>query len=84
MHYKIAGESHSRNECDVLKSSKFKANDIVSNPQIVATIRCFLTKEYDEDNWNEFMQLESHLDMRRNTRIWNFYESKVVDVRNFK
>lgn len=76
----VIGDGHPRAECDALKSSKFEAADIVKNPQIVMPIRCLLTKEYNDEAWKNLMQLEAHLDQRKDTPIWTLYENSVRKV----
>lgn len=43
-------------------------------------LRCFLVRKYNPQKWDEFIQLEPHLDKRRNTWIWNMHKVGVQKV----
>ncbi|KAJ8959639.1 hypothetical protein NQ318_021826 [Aromia moschata] len=61
---------HSEKECAALKDAKIEGNVLAENSQLIHPLRCLLFQKYKSKVWNTMMELESHLERRRNTPVW--------------
>lgn len=72
---------HSEDECNLFKTNaKLTTEDLITNCQIVMPLRCILLKNYRPILWQTLMELESHLDKRKDTPIWRKHKVHVEDV----
>lgn len=54
---------------------------MVQNVGSLLALRAFMKRTVDTQAWQEFMQLETHLQERKGTSIWEFSKN-TVRVRN--
>ncbi|KAJ0174531.1 hypothetical protein K1T71_009639 [Dendrolimus kikuchii] len=70
---------HNTKECDFFRNLKLTKGlhpmTMVQNVGSLLVLRAVLKKEADPKAWEEFMQLETHLEERRGSAIWEFYDS---------
>jgi hypothetical protein len=50
---------------------------MVQNVGSLLPLRAILKRDSDPRAWEEFMKLETHLDERKNSNVWEFYENTV-------
>ncbi|CAG4960141.1 unnamed protein product [Parnassius apollo] len=77
---------HSQSECDFFRTLKLTKGlnpmTMVQNVGSLLVLRVVLKKDFDKAAFEEFMQLETHLDMRRNTCVWKFCENTAKFIRS--
>lgn len=79
---KFSGSRHTQSECKTLmRHGEINAIDFLKCPEIVMPLRCLLLREYDRNNWDRFLEMEAHMEQRRDTGIWKLHK-KVENVRN--
>ncbi|CAK1555740.1 unnamed protein product [Leptosia nina] len=72
---------HTKSECDFYR--ELKLNDglnpmrMVQNVGSLLALRAFLQKRSNTKGWEEFIKLETHLDQRRNSSVWEYYQNTV-------
>ncbi|XP_045488401.1 uncharacterized protein LOC111001641 isoform X2 [Pieris rapae] len=70
---------HVQKECDFFRELKLNINmspiKMVQNVGSLLTLRALLQR--DNKLWDDFMKLETHLDQRRNSSVWEYYQSTV-------
>ncbi|GBP68547.1 hypothetical protein EVAR_53965_1 [Eumeta japonica] len=74
---------HDEEECSLFLKYKEKglsAMKMVQNVNGLGVLRAVLKKQRDPRGWRDFMELESHLDQRRNTNVWDCNENTVKGV----
>lgn len=74
------GRFHNDLECQQLKDSHLKGEDIVNNEQIIFPLRILLLKFYNPEKWSHIMKLEPHMNFRRDTPIWRRHKIVVEDA----
>ncbi|XP_044759649.1 SET domain-containing protein SmydA-8-like isoform X2 [Coccinella septempunctata] len=74
------GEFHSEGECRELGGLNLKPSFLVKNHEVITVLRLLLKRKYSKQEWDEINQLESHLEDRRNTPIWQNCENLVEKV----
>lgn len=78
-------EWHTEKECNFFKSVKLLNGlhpmTMVQNVGSLLALRAFMKRTVDTQAWKEFMQLETHLQERKGTSIWEFSKN-TVRVRN--
>ncbi|KAJ8715187.1 hypothetical protein PYW08_005168 [Mythimna loreyi] len=77
---------HSDMECDFFRSVKL-ANGLhpmtmVQNVGSLLVLRAFMKRTLDAQAWDEFMQLETHLEERKGTSVWEFSENTVKFIQS--
>ena len=75
---------HTSAECDILREAAEKYSLTLSdNSQIILPLRCLLQLRNSpaDPKWVSFLEMESHVEERRNTLIWRDHQLNVVDVR---
>lgn len=50
---------------------------MVQNVGSLLVLRAILKRKTDTEKWEEFLKLESHMEKRIGTSIWEFYENTV-------
>ncbi|XP_026746333.1 SET domain-containing protein SmydA-8-like [Trichoplusia ni] len=72
---------HTERECNFFKSVKLLNGlhpmTMVQNVGSLLALRAFMKRTVDTQAWQEFMQLETHLQERRGTSIWEFSKNTV-------
>ncbi|KAM3965853.1 SET domain-containing protein SmydA-8 [Aphomia sociella] len=72
---------HTNTECDFFRTLKL-ANGLnpmtmVQNVGSLLVLRIMLKKKTNPQAWEEFLQLETHLEERNNSSIWQYYQNTV-------
>ncbi|KAI8439615.1 hypothetical protein MSG28_013340 [Choristoneura fumiferana] len=74
-------EWHNQAECDLFRSLKVTKGlnpmTMVPNVGALTALRALLKRDSDPEGWAEFMQMETHLDQRRNTGVWVYHQNAV-------
>ncbi|XP_045524983.1 SET domain-containing protein SmydA-8-like isoform X1 [Pieris brassicae] len=77
---------HVQKECDFFRELKLNINmspiKMVQNVGSLLTLRALLQR--DNKSWDNFMKLETHLDQRRNSSVWEYYQSTVNFISELK
>lgn len=76
---------HSSVECNIMKEAAMKYSlTLADNSQIMLPLRCLvqLRNSPTDPKWVSFLEMESHIDKRRDTLIWRDHQLNVVDVRD--
>ncbi|CAG4991158.1 unnamed protein product [Colias eurytheme] len=72
---------HVQKECDFFRELKLNSGlspiKMVQNVGSLLALRVVLQKNNNPKGWEEFIKLETHLDKRRNSSVWEFYENTV-------
>ncbi|KAI5638445.1 hypothetical protein NE865_08910 [Phthorimaea operculella] len=72
---------HTKSECDVFRTLKLTKGlnpmTLVQNVGSLTVLRALLKRTSDRKAWDEFMQLETHLEERKGTGVWQYYEATV-------
>ncbi|XP_073961830.1 SET domain-containing protein SmydA-8-like [Choristoneura fumiferana] len=72
---------HNQAECDLFRSLKVTKGlnpmTMVPNVGALTALRALLKRDSDPEGWAEFMQMETHLDQRRNTGVWVYHQNAV-------
>ncbi|XP_053610807.1 SET domain-containing protein SmydA-8-like isoform X2 [Plodia interpunctella] len=75
---------HSKSECEFFRTLKLTKGlspmVMVQNVGSLIVLRALLKKTTDPQTWQEFMQLETHLEERKNSSVWEFYENTVTFI----
>ncbi|KPJ18665.1 Protein msta, isoform A [Papilio machaon] len=70
---------HSEFECDFFKTLKLKRvvnpMTMVQNVGSLLVLRAVLKKDIDKIAWQEFLHLETHLNERKGTSVWEYCEN---------
>lgn len=82
-------EFHTKAECDLFRDLKLTKGispmTMVQNVGSLIVLRALLKKNADPQRWAEFMQLEKHLEERKNSDVWQYCEKTVkVNKENLK
>ncbi|CAH2044001.1 unnamed protein product, partial [Iphiclides podalirius] len=76
---KNSAEWHTQSECDHFRTLKLSKGVnpmiMVQNVGSLLVIRALLMKDRDKTAWKAFMQLETHLNERKDTSIWEHCEN---------
>lgn len=74
-------------ECDFFRSIKLTNGlhpmTMVQNVGSLLALRAFMKKTSDPVAWKEFMEMETHLEERKGTKVWEFSEN-TVKVKHYK
>lgn len=74
-------EYHTKTECDFFRDLKLTRGvspmTMVQNVGSLAVLRALLKKNANPKTWAEFMQMEKHLEERKNSSVWQYCESTV-------
>ncbi|KAJ8923433.1 hypothetical protein NQ315_001992 [Exocentrus adspersus] len=81
---KCTGNLHTTEECLSLKEASVTGEILARYGQIVFPLRCILWKKYKTNVFESFMQLESHLERRRDTHIWRRHKIAVEDILRYQ
>ncbi|XP_047032020.1 SET domain-containing protein SmydA-8-like isoform X1 [Helicoverpa zea] len=77
---------HSDMECDFFRSIKLTNGlhpmTLVQNVGSLLVLRAFMKRTVEAQAWKEFMQLETHLEERKGTRVWEFSEDTVKFIQS--
>ncbi|XP_059048727.1 SET domain-containing protein SmydA-8-like [Achroia grisella] len=72
---------HSKSECEIFKTLKLTKGlnpmVMVQNVGSLIILRSILKKKTEPEAWEEFMQLETHIEKRKNTSVWQYYQNTV-------
>ncbi|XP_072944683.1 SET domain-containing protein SmydA-8-like [Epargyreus clarus] len=72
---------HSKSECETFRDLKLSIGlspmTMVQNVGSLLVLRALLKKQTDPQAWEEFMKLETHLEERRDSSVWQYYENTV-------
>ncbi|XP_030751722.1 SET domain-containing protein SmydA-8-like isoform X1 [Sitophilus oryzae] len=74
------GKYHSKIECATLKSLNIKGQIIMENSPLIFPLRCLLLRKYDVETYKRLLDLEPHLEARRDTAIWRRHRIAVENV----
>lgn len=79
---------HSEFECDFFRSLKLTRSvnpmTMVQNVGSLLVLRAVLKKDVDKTAWQDFLQLETHLNERKGTSVWEYCENTVKVFTNFR
>ncbi|KAJ3645888.1 hypothetical protein Zmor_023510 [Zophobas morio] len=87
------GQFHTPQECSVIKKTPIKREDLLTNPEIVTPFRYLLWHHFNKELFQAVLQLENHLELRRDSQIWRrthinvenvLHELKMVDDADLK
>ena len=75
---------HSARECELFSEKKdlFKDN-IEEVMRVLLHLRICFLKEDNPEAWKKIMEMEAHLDKRRNTSVWYDREMNIINVSQF-
>ncbi|XP_026321549.1 SET domain-containing protein SmydA-8-like isoform X2 [Hyposmocoma kahamanoa] len=75
---------HTKAECDFFRDLKLTKGispmTMVQNVGSLTVLRVLLKKNTDLQGWAEFMQLEKHLEERKNSEVWQYCQNTVKFV----
>ncbi|RZC35635.1 msta [Asbolus verrucosus] len=77
---KCTGHHHDSDECDTFKATSLRREDILTSPEVVTPLRCLLWRRSKKELYERFLQLESHLEARRESQIWRRNRTNVEKV----
>ncbi|XP_055536296.1 SET domain-containing protein SmydA-8-like [Wyeomyia smithii] len=70
--------SHNADECDFYRESSLDKNFLYNHFNVITPVRCLLLYGTNRERYDEVMRMESHLEERRGTEIWDIHEKYVV------
>lgn len=79
-------EWHNQQECDFFRNLKLNQGmspmTMVQNVGSLLILRAILKRETNPQEWKVFMELETHLDRRRESSVWEYYDNtvKVINI----
>ncbi|XP_052755068.1 SET domain-containing protein SmydA-8-like [Galleria mellonella] len=77
----LAYNWHTNTECEFFRTLKLTKGlnpmIMVQNVGSLLIFRAMLKKKTDPQAWEEFMELETHMEKRKNTSIWQYYQNTV-------
>mgnify|MGYP005607606787 CR=1 FL=1 len=67
---------HTESECATLSNLKnqLPVPMLIDVFYIITILRCLELKNHDKAKWDKLISLESHLEKRRGTDVWNVHE----------
>ncbi|XP_066258410.1 SET domain-containing protein SmydA-8-like [Euwallacea similis] len=74
------GKYHPEEECLALKTQKMKGQILAENPSVIFPLRCILLSIYNPEVYEKILNLEPHLEKRRDTAIWRRHKLSVEEV----
>ncbi|XP_049876227.1 SET domain-containing protein SmydA-8-like [Pectinophora gossypiella] len=78
---------HSKAECDVFRDLKLTKGlnpmTMVQNVGSLTALRALLKRTTKPEEWAEFMKLETHLEERKGTSIWEYHNGTVKFIESF-
>ncbi|XP_050297845.1 SET domain-containing protein SmydA-8-like isoform X2 [Anthonomus grandis grandis] len=74
------GKYHPEEECLTLKTQKIKGQLLAENPAAILPLKCLLLGIYNPDLFSDIMDMEAHMEKRRDTAIWRRHRISVEDV----
>nr|CAI5827592.1 unnamed protein product [Callosobruchus analis] len=74
---KCTGKLHTEEECNALKSSPVKGEDLAENTPASFPLRCILLRSQKPETWKQILQLEPHMEERRHSPIWRRHQITV-------
>ncbi|VEN35142.1 unnamed protein product [Callosobruchus maculatus] len=74
---KCTGKLHTEEECNALKSSPVKGEDLAENTPASFPLRCILLRSHKPETWQQILQLEPHMEERRHSPIWRRHQITV-------
>lgn len=78
--FKFPGKYHTDDECITLRTQKIKGQILAENPSVIFPLRCLLLSIYNPELFEKILQMECHLEKRRDTAIWRRHRISVEDV----
>ncbi|XP_075980595.1 SET domain-containing protein SmydA-8-like [Anticarsia gemmatalis] len=77
---------HTSQECDFFRSMKLingtHPMTMVQNVGSLLALRAFMKKGVDPEGWKEFMKLETHLEERKGSSVWEFSQNTVKFIQS--
>lgn len=77
---------HTKRECDFFRSLKLinglHPMIMVQNAGSLLALRAFMKKTSEPQTWEEFMQLETHLEKRKATNVWEYCDNTVKFIQS--
>ncbi|CAG9857895.1 unnamed protein product [Phyllotreta striolata] len=74
------GEHHNRSECSALTTAGIPGKCLAANPRLIYPLRFMLLKKSNPDLWKTLVELESHIEARRDTPIWKNHQVSIIDT----
>ncbi|XP_043804022.1 SET domain-containing protein SmydA-8-like isoform X1 [Apis laboriosa] len=72
---------HSTYECEIIKNNmELSIENTDTLAAVLFVLRLWLLKQKDPELWKQVLSLESHLNKRRNTIVWEDREINIVNV----
>lgn len=72
---------HTTQECEELRTNLYiSAEKLMQHYPVATPMRCLLLRKNDSKLWDEFMQMEQHIEKRRNTSIWRNYKYNIETI----
>ncbi|XP_053683976.1 SET domain-containing protein SmydA-8-like [Sabethes cyaneus] len=70
--------NHNEDECNFYRESQLDKNFLYNHFNVITPVRCLLLYRTNPEHYEEIMRMESHLEERRGTEIWDIHEKYVV------
>ncbi|CAH1116303.1 unnamed protein product [Phaedon cochleariae] len=74
---KCTGIFHTKEECESFKKASINGTALAENNQVIFPLRCLFLKKYKPEVWKHIMELEAHLENRRDNPIWRRHKIAV-------
>lgn len=72
-------------ECEIIKNNmELSIENTDTLAAVLFVLRLWLLKQKDPELWKRVLSLESHLNKRRNTIVWEDREINIVNVSDIK
>lgn len=76
---------HSTYECEIIKNNmELSIENTDTLAGVLFVLRLWLLKQKDPELWKRVLTLESHINKRRNTIVWEDREINIVNVSDIK
>ncbi|XP_041981972.1 SET domain-containing protein SmydA-8-like [Aricia agestis] len=77
---------HNRDECEFFRALKLSKGlhpmTMVQNVNSLLALRALLQKDANPEGWKLFMELETHLERRRDSSVWQLYDNTVKFIQS--